>query len=221
MRKFVKAYEKCEKKYIFRCAASLVKVLGHIKDQPYLTKEQCVIDGKGGIVIVGSHVNKTTSQLNYLKEKKEDLIWIEFDQHKILINELNKETIRVADELTKHLNQDKTVVVATRRERVDFPDDNPEKQLEMANEISNALTGVLSKVNIKPKFIITKGGITSSDGLTKGLNVSKALVLGQIIQNVGVIKCLDGSKFINLPVVIFPGNVGDETSLFEVLSILI
>lgn len=220
LKKFVNAFEKCSKKFIFRCAASLVKELAHITDQPYISKDECVTGGYGGIILVGSHVNKTTSQLEFLKKNQKDIEWLEFNQHKVLTHELHEETMRVAKQLSDLLEDDKIVVVATKRERIDFPSDSREKQLEISNEISNALVGVLQNLFIQPRFLITKGGITSSDALTKGLGVSKEWVLGQIIQNVGVVKCLEGSKFENLPVVIFPGNVGDEKSLYEVIHIL-
>lgn len=138
----------------------------------------------------------------------------------MLDNTLHEESLRVSGELEKVLKEDKVAVVATRRERVDFPGDDPEKQLEMATAISSELIGVLSRLTIRPRFLITKGGITSSDALTIGLKVSKEWVLGQIQQNVGVVRCLEGSKFENLPVVVFPGNVGDETTLYKVVETL-
>ena len=45
-----------------------------------------------------------------------------------------------------------------------------------------------------------------------------AFVLGQIEQNVGVIRCVDDCKFEDLPVVIFPGNVGDKTTLYNIVK---
>lgn len=218
LRKFVRAFEKCEKRFLFRCAASLVKEMAHIEDMTYLTKKDCVQEGKGGILLVGSHVKKTASQLAYLKEHDKDLCWIEFNQHKILDNTLHEESLRVSDELERVLAEDKVAVVATRRDRVDFPEDDPSKQLEMATTISNELIGVLARLKNRPRFLITKGGITSSDALTIGLNVSKEWVVGQISKNVGVVRTLEGSKFENLPVVVFPGNVGDEKTVYEVIQ---
>ena len=116
------------------------------------------------------------------------------------------------------LKKNKLVVLATRRDRVDFPSDDKEKQLEMATQISFALTNVLKQLTQRPGFLITKGGITSSDALTNGLDVKMAYVLGQIEQNVGVIRCVDKSKYVNLPVVIFPGNVGNKTTLYSVVK---
>lgn len=219
LKKFVRGFEKTKKRFIFRCAASLVKELAHIDNRPYLKKQDCVQEGNGGLILVGSHVKKTASQLAYLKDNS-NLEWIEFNQHKILDGTLHEESLRVSKKLEEVLKEDKIAVVSTRRERVDFPEDNPAKQLEWATNISRELVGVIERLNTRPRFLITKGGITSSDAITIGLHVSEEWVLGQIAQNVGVVKCLKGSKFENLPVVVFPGNVGDETTLFNVVNIL-
>ncbi len=216
LKKFVKAYKKTSKKFIFRCAASLVKEIGEISDKDYLSKQDCISDGSGGLILAGSHVNKTTSQLAYLNRYDKDLEYIEFNQHKILDGTLHEEAIRCAKLVSEKLKEDKIVVLQTRRDRVDFKGDDKQAQLKMATSISKELTGVLSLLDIKPKFLISKGGITSYDCLSIGLNVKKALALGQIEKNVGVVKILDDSKFKNMPVVIFPGNVGSEETLYKI-----
>lgn len=71
-----------------------------------------------------------------------------------------------------------------------------------------------------PSFIIGKGGITSSEIGTKALKVKKALVLGQVLKGIPVWLTDSESKFPNMPYVIFPGNVGDENALFDVVSLL-
>jgi len=46
-------------------------------------------------------------------------------------------------------------------------------------------------------------------------------VLGQIVTGCFVIRCpADHKRYPDLPVVIFPGNVGDETALAQVYNIL-
>lgn len=216
---FVKAYEQSTKKFLFRCAASLVKCLGHIEDRPFLTKEECVDEtSKGGIIIVGSHVKNTTQQLQYLMKHSPEIEYIEFDQHRILDGSLNEESVRVSKLVNERIKENKIVIVATRRDRVDYPSDDEEKQLDWANQISHHLVKVLSYLQQRPKFIVTKGGITGNDALVQGLHVRKEKVLGQIITNVGVVLCLEGSKFEKLPVVVFPGNVGSEDSLHEVVE---
>ena len=58
-----------------RTAAAFTKVMGRISDQPLLGREQLEGDTKnGGIVLIGSHVKKTTDQLNCLKELDGQLI---------------------------------------------------------------------------------------------------------------------------------------------------
>ena len=68
------------KNYMFRVAAAIVKVVGGISDKPLLTRKDMVIKetSNGGIVVVGSHTQKTTSQVEELKKLK-DLIFIEFN----------------------------------------------------------------------------------------------------------------------------------------------
>ena len=73
---------------------------------------------------------------------------------------------------------------------------------------------------MKPKFIIAKGGITSSDVGTKALRVKKARVMGQVKKGIPVWMTGEESKFPNMPYVIFPGNVGEVTTLREAVEIL-
>jgi uncharacterized protein YgbK (DUF1537 family) len=70
-------------------------------------------------------------------------------------------------------------------------------------------------------FLISKGGITSNDTLSRGLALRTARVLGQVRPGCSVVRCpQDHPRFAGLPVVIFPGNVGDEKALAEVYGIL-
>ena len=58
------------KVFMFRTAAAIVKVMGAVTDQPLLTRGQMVVreTDKGGIIVVGSHTDKTTKQVEALKE---------------------------------------------------------------------------------------------------------------------------------------------------------
>ncbi|WP_197659489.1 nucleotide-binding domain containing protein, partial [Listeria monocytogenes] len=71
-------------------------------------------------------------------------------------------------------------------------------------------------VTVRPKFIVAKGGITSSDLASRGLAAEKALALGPVIPGVPVWQMEAASKFPGILYVVFPGNVGDETALLEV-----
>jgi uncharacterized protein YgbK (DUF1537 family) len=95
-----------------------------------------------------------------------------------------------------------------------------EANLEYGNTISAMLVNLVAALQIKPSFLIAKGGITSSDIATKSLGVRRALVLGQLIAGVPVWQLGPESRFPGMPYFIFPGNVGTENSLLEAYQIL-
>ena len=69
-----------------------------------------------------------------------------------------------------------------------------------------------------PRFVIAKGGITSSDVAEKGLGIGKAWVRGSMLPGlVSLWEAVDGIVP-GLPYVVFAGNVGDEDSLAHVVS---
>ena len=75
----------------------------------------------------------------------------------------------------------------------------------------------MQRIQIAPRYILAKGGITSSDIATRALNVKKAMVLGQILPGVPVWKLGAESRFPNLAYIVFPGNVGDDRALIAVV----
>jgi len=102
----------------------------------------------------------------------------------------------------------KTTVVYTCRNRFDLNTGNKEDELRVAVKIAAAITGFVSGLPGRPRFIIAKGGITSSEIGTTALKVRKALVLGQVLPGVPVWLTGPESRFPNTPYIIFPGNVG-------------
>ena len=209
------------KEYSFRCAAALPKVLGGVQSIPLLTRKDLVDrdNQNGGIVLVGSHVNKTTRQLEVLRQSSLPVKMIQFDQHRVLEeNGLENEVSRVLSLVEELLPSGKSVVVFTRRDRLDLPTEDRDKQLRISTQISDALTNVIGKLQVRPSFIVAKGGITSSDVGTKALRVRKAMVKGQILPGIPVWQTGPESKFPGLPYVIFPGNVGTEEDLYNIVK---
>jgi len=210
------------KNFLFRTAAAFPKVAGGVADKPLLTREELcnTANQNGGMIVVGSHVQKTTRQLEALRGA-EWITFVEFDQHTITDEAaFQQEISRVNQLVDREIRAGKTVAVYTRRERFDLDSANKEDELRLAVKISDAVTSFVSSLKVRPNFIIAKGGITSSDVGTKGLLVKKALVLGQIVQGVPVWRTGAESRFPDMPYVIFPGNVGGETSLLDAASIM-
>ncbi|SDK99203.1 four-carbon acid sugar kinase family protein [Natronincola ferrireducens] len=209
------------KNFILRSASSVTKIIGGIKEKSLLSSEELIDkdNPNGGVVIVGSHVNKTTKQLENLIERV-DIEPIEFNQHLVLDDEaFSKELNRVINLAEESIVQGRNVVVFTKRERFDLGTTNKEEELIIAVKISNAITSIVERLKLKPSFIVGKGGITSSDIATKGLAVKKALVIGQIRPGVPVWLTGSESKFPNIPYIIFPGNVGNENDLTEIVKL--
>lgn len=210
------------KRFIFRTAAAFTKVIGDISSRPLLRREELITEEQehGGLVIVGSHVQKTTNQLKELQTLS-SLHFIEFDAHLVLNKEAFKQEVeRVRFEAEAKIAAGITTVIYTKRQRLDLGEGMEEQELQLSVEISNAVTSIVRNLSIRPNYLIAKGGITSSDVGTKGLCVKRALVAGQIAPGIPVWKTGQESTFPYIPYVIFPGNVGAVTTLKEVVLTL-
>lgn len=212
------------KRYLFRTAAALVKVIGGISDQPLLTRQDMVKKetSNGGIVVVGSHTQKTTAQLNALL-KVPGTEGIEFNSNLVLEgNEVfEAEIARVVAESEKLILAGKTPVCFTNRKLLAVEDDTKEKALVRSVRISDGVQALVGRLSVTPAFVVAKGGITSSDVGTKALRVKRAGVMGQIKPGIPVWQTGEESRFPGIPYVIFPGNVGEETTLKEAVETLL
>lgn len=211
------------KRFMFRTAAALVKVIGGVSDKPLLTRKDMITrpTSNGGIVVVGSHTQKTTLQLEALLTLKE-VEPIEFQSDLVLEGDkvFEDEINRVVSLSEKLILEGKTPVCFTNRKLLVIENDTKEDALIRSVKISDGVQSLVGRLNITPAFVIAKGGITSSDVGTKALSVKKATVMGQIKPGIPVWKTGKESKFPDIPYIIFPGNVGEITTLKEAVAIL-
>jgi uncharacterized protein YgbK (DUF1537 family) len=204
------------KRFLFRSAASLLTSLAQLPPQPISATEmsQYVRTGKPGVAIVGSHVQKTTEQLECLLEVPETA-GIEVNVSQLLSGGKAESDKLLADTL-ELVNQNyalgKTPVIYTSRQELTFPD--IKTRLDFGVRVSALLMDIVKGLPKDLGFLISKGGITSNDVLSTGLALRSARLLGQIIPGCSVIRTPeDLPDFPNLPVVLFPGNVGDREAL--------
>ncbi|MCP2727101.1 four-carbon acid sugar kinase family protein [Limnofasciculus baicalensis] len=204
------------KHFLFRSAASILTSLANLGTQPVAAADmaQYVREGKPGAVIVGSHVKKTTQQLEYLL-KVPGIVGVEvdvahlLDESAIQRKELLENTLKLVREI--HDNG-KTPVVYTSRQELVFKD--VDTRLNFGLAVSALLMDIVRGLPSDIGFLISKGGITSNDVLSTGLSLRAARLLGQIIPGCSVVRTPDDHPlFPNLPVVLFPGNVGDADAL--------
>lgn len=211
------------KVFMFRTAAAIVKVMGAVTDQPLLTREQMVVKEttNGGIVVVGSHTEKTTKQVECLKELK-DIEFIELDATLVKDDDaFEAEVSRCLAREEECIRAGKTVCCYTTRALITADTGDKEDELRLSVKISDAVQSLVGRLSITPSFVIAKGGITSSDVGTKALEVKKANVLGQIKPAIPVWQTGEESKFPLTPYVIFPGNVGEISTLKEAVEVLV
>lgn len=211
-----------EKDFIFRTAASFVRELAGISEQELLDSEDLHVDtDMGGIIVVGSHTNKTTEQLKKLKEI-DSIEFIEFNSDLVIDEDkFRVEISNTIDKVNKIIKKGKSVAIYTKREYFSLPNDTKEDELIRSTLISKAISTIVNSMKVRPKFVVAKGGITSSDIATDSLELKYANVLGQIYPGVPVWETPSDSKFPDIPFVIFPGNVGDYSSLKESVNKLV
>ena len=211
------------KVYMMRTAAAIVKVMGGVTSQPLLTREQMVVKEteNGGIIVVGSHTEKTTRQVEALKELKE-IEFIELDATLVKDDAaFEAEVQRCLEKEETCIKSGRTVCCYTTRALITADTGDKEDELRLSVKISDAVQSLVGRLSVTPAFVIAKGGITSSDVGTKALAVKRANVLGQIRPGIPVWQTGDESRFPLTPYVIFPGNVGEDSTLKEAAEILI
>jgi len=207
------------KRFLFRSAASLLTAFAALPPQPVPAAEMArfVRGGRPGVVLIGSHVQKSTRQLERLMADTA-VVPIEIDLARMLKDE---ETLLQAIQarIEAETGAGRGVVLYTSRGEWSFP--SKTERLAFGEHVSNLLVLIVQTLPADIGFLISKGGITSNDTLSKGLALRTARVLGQVRAGCSVVRCpADHPRFPDLPVVIFPGNVGGDEALTDVYAIL-
>ncbi len=173
---------------------------------------------KGGLIVVGSHVALTNSQLEQVRLKFPDLTEIEVSPEEALSPTfLSKESKLIVSQLVELLDS-RNVVLRTSRKLI--TGSTPEESLDISRRVSNSIAHIVNQVlkSKKLKFVIAKGGITSNDVASIGLEVRHATVVGPLLPGlVSLWRPVDGVA-VGMPFVVFPGNVGDQFALAKVVE---
>jgi len=190
---------------VIRSSSSLPKAMSGIADKPLLDRS-ILRQGGVGCFVVGSHVQKTTRQLDALLSEQ-GVAGIEVDVERVL-HDGEKLMQELLTAMKQQADEGLTPVVYTSRKEVRLTD--ADERQHLGQRISDFLVEMVARLPFVPSYLVAKGGITSNDILTKGLALKSAVVLGQIVPNV---PCVMTARF---PYIIFPGNVGNDDSLREV-----
>ena len=187
-----------------------------------------------GAVVVGSHVEKSSRQLARLLQEP-GVVGIEVDVSRIqkqpgvapgilppatLVHPCTSQVLKtVLQQAETAFVTGKTSVIYTSRGEVQFADQAA--RLAFGAAVSTLLMDIIRNLPRDLGFLIGKGGITSNDMLSSGLALRVSRVLGQVAPGVSVVRCpADHPRFPELPVVIFPGNVGGNGALAQCYQLL-
>lgn len=215
--------EKDGKSFLYRTGPSFVRARGGIPQKGPLKREELYGQRprRGpGLILVGSHVELTTRQLEEAI-RLDNLRVVELFVSRLADPSLREEEIsRVADEANGTLTSEDVLVYTSRKV---LSSDENRTGLEIGRSVSEAVVEVMRRIDreLPLGYVVAKGGITSSDVGTKGLNVRRAKVAGQMLAGIIPVWILpEDSDFPGIPYVVFPGNVGDENTLRKVVEIL-
>ena len=202
--------------FLFRTAASFVQVRAGISPRQLITKTDLQLSpAGGGLIVVGSYVPRSTKQINSLLMER-DVSHTEISIAALLDDQFRDSEIdRVVNEVETVLRQGKDMLIFTSRQLMTGKDSG--SSLQIGQKISQGLIVILRHIQTVPRYILAKGGITSSDIATGALGIKKAFVLGQIQAGVSVWRLGRESRFPDLPYIVFPGNVGDENALVNIV----
>ena len=207
------------KRFLFRSAASLLTSLAALPAQPVAPADmgQFTRGARPGVVLMGSHVGKSSRQLAHLVANT-DIAALEVD-----LARLDAPDALIADLIAgveAAAAEGRGAVLYTSRGEYRFP--SKAERLAFGERVSDLLVHLVQRLPADIGFLISKGGITSNDTLSRGLALTTARVLGQVRAGCSVVRCpADHPRFPELPVVIFPGNVGGDDALAEVYRIMV
>lgn len=214
--------EAAGQRILYRTAASFVRARAGIGERPLLRRAELLgqqaAPYEPGLVVVGSHIARSSEQLARLLELPR-VAGVEIDVAGVFASHASRE--RIMREATERADAaaraGDTPVIYTAR-RVETP--AGVAPLEASQRVSAALVEVVRGLAVRPAFVVAKGGITSSDIGTRALGSRVAEVLGQIAPGVPVWRLGPEARYPGAPFVVFPGNVGGVATLAEVVAAL-
>lgn len=211
--------EAAGRRYLYRTAASFVRVRAGIAPRPLLTPADLPLAPQGaGLLVAGSYVPKTSAQLEALFSQT-SIARVEVQVERLLQEGTRAHEIeRVRQEASRCLAEGRDTAVYTSRKLIGA--EGIENNLAIGQTVSDSLSAIVRGLETRPRYLLAKGGITSSDTATRGLGIRRALVLGQILPGVPVWQSGPESRFPGLPYIVFPGNVGGPDALAQVVHML-
>ncbi len=220
-----------QKKFLFRTAASFISSVSEIKENSQdpcfyslLRRKNSKRNFLPGFLVIGSYVELSTIQLKEFLEISGclpiELDVFEFSRISKLKNNHNQLVLfkyKFLTQIRSILKQENTPVLFTSRKEVSLG--NNDEQVNFYNSLAHFISQIVSDLKNEIGYLVSKGGITSNVILSNGFKADYVYLQGQIITGVSLVT-LKLKNDENLPIVTFPGNIGNQDSLVKVWSIL-
>ena len=220
-----------KKKFLFRSAASFISSLSNVKrtqkDHIYfsqLRRKNNSDKAMKGLIVVGSYVELTTRQLNKVLEISlckpiEINVFKLYEFFKIGDN-LNLNSLKklILNSIRQNLIRESIPVLYTSREIISPTDKNDLIQFQLF--LSAFIAEIVSAIKNEIGYLISKGGITTNTIISEGLEADSVYLEGQILPGISLVTFNLLKQKGKLPIVTFPGNIGNKMSLVKALEIL-
>lgn len=222
----VQQAQEAGKSFVFRTGPSFCRALAGIEPMGPLTADQIWPGGRGsetahGLITVGSHVGQTARQVARVQERSAgSLAEIELEVARLVDPKSRDAHVAETIERVRTALADQDVFLYTSRTLV--TGDDAASSLAIARTVSGSLVDVVAGVReARPAWVIAKGGITSHDVAARGLGIRRGTVIGQLFTGmVSVLRAESAPpEVLGTPYVVFPGNVGDENALADVIDL--
>lgn len=171
----------------------------------------------GGLIVVGSHVDLTNRQLSRLQVERPDITDVELDVDRLESTASAAYLNALVDTIGNALEQKDVILRTSRSLRTGI---DAGESLRISRNVSAAVSAVVHAVASlrRPRFVVAKGGITSNDVATEGLDIRRGTIRGPLLAGLVSLWQPVGGLAENIPYVVFPGNVGDDSALLDVVN---
>ncbi|MFM7322394.1 MAG: four-carbon acid sugar kinase family protein [Armatimonadota bacterium] len=209
----VARYESSGGILIARTAADYAAARAGIAPMPPRDPKSLALADAPMLVVAGSYVERTTRQLERLATLPA-LEWVEIEVERLLGPNADDEEERCRSAVIAAQRAGRDTVLATTRDLHHAGD------LAFGAIVAERVARVVRAAVAahRPRCLVAKGGITSSVLLVDALAVRRAWVEGPALPGVPLWTLGPESAAPGLPVVVFPGNVGNDDALADLVA---
>ncbi len=218
------------RRFLFQSAASLITALAELPPQPLAAAglaalRRCGPDGQPlpGLVLVGSHVPLADAQLAALRAESA-CSEVELEVAKVarvLAGPLPDRLLASLEgawleRLQAVLARGQTPVLFT--SRGELACSSPAERRALGEALAGLMARLAARLAPQLGYLISKGGITSQTLLADGLDLALLRLEGQLLPGLSLLRPAGAGvpeALAGLPLITFPGNLGDGQTLLE------